>query len=248
MLKKERHNFIIKQINLHNKVLSSDLSEQLKVSEDTIRRDLNELSDTGKLLKVHGGALSKSYHFPFNAVEVYALDAKKAVALKAARLIKDGMDILTGGGTTVIEMVRNIPLNMKATIFTISPLVALELADHQDLQVILIGGQFSKNSQVTLGSQVANYLSEIKVDLCFLGTNGLSVESGVTDSDIEVVQVKKSMIKAANKLIVLTISEKLNSEQRLKVCSHNQIHSLITELDPSAPELAAYHHLGMKII
>lgn len=248
MLKKERHNFIIKQINLHNKVLSSDLSEQLKVSEDTVRRDLNELADLGKLLKVHGGALSKSYHFPFNGAEVYALDAKKAVASKAAKLIKDGMDVLTGGGTTVIEMVKNIPLNMKATIFTISPLVALELADHHDLQVILIGGQFSKNSQVTLGSQVANYLSEIKVDLCFLGTNGLSVENGVTDSDIEVVQVKKSMIKAANRLVVLTISEKLNSEQRLKVCSHNQIHALITELDPDAEELAAYQRLGIKII
>lgn len=248
MLKKERHNFIIKQINLHNKVLSSDLSELLKVSEDTVRRDLNELADMGKLLKVHGGALSKSFHFPFNGTDIYALDEKKAVAVKAANLIKDGMDILTGGGTTVIEMVKNIPLNMKATIFTISPLVALELADHQDLQVILIGGQFSKNSQVTLGSQVTNYLSEIKVDLCFLGTNGLSAKGGVTDSDIEVVQVKKAMIKASNKLIVLTISEKLNSEQRMKVCSNNQIHTLITELDPHSQELSAYHQLGIKII
>ena len=81
-----------------------------------------------------------------------------------------------------------------------------------------------------------------------MGTNGLSVENGVTDSDIEVVQVKKSMIKAANRLVVLTISEKLNSEQRLKVCSHNQIHALITELDPDAEELAAYQRLGIKII
>ena len=248
MLKKERHNFIIKQINLHNKVLSSDLSEQLKVSEDTVRRDLNELADIGKLLKVHGGALSKSYHFPFNGVDIYALDAKKEVARKAAKLIKDGMNILTAGGTTVIEMVKNIPLNIKATIFTISPLVALELADHQDLQVILIGGQFSKNAHVTVGSQVTNYLSEIKADLCFLGTNGLSVENGVTDSDLEVVQVKKAMIKAANKLAVLTISEKLNSEQRMKVCSNNQIHTLITELDPLSNELIAYEELGIKIL
>lgn len=248
MLKKERHNFIIKQINLHNKVLSSDLAEQLKVSEDTVRRDLNELADLGKLLKVHGGALSKSYHFPFNGVDVYALDAKKEVARKAAKLIKDGMNILTAGGTTVIEMVKNIPLNTKATIFTISPLIALELGDHPNLQVILIGGQFSKNSHVTVGSQVTNYLSELKADLCFLGTNGLSVESGVTDSDLEVVQVKKAMIRAANKLVVLTISEKLNSEQRMKVCANNQISTLITELNPESKELAAYHELGIKII
>jgi DeoR/GlpR family transcriptional regulator of sugar metabolism len=64
MLKKERQNFIIKQINLHNKVLISEISDHLGVSGDTVRRDLKELADAGKLLKVHGGALSKSYHFP----------------------------------------------------------------------------------------------------------------------------------------------------------------------------------------
>lgn len=248
MLKKERHNFIIKQINLHNKVLSSDLSEKLKVSEDTIRRDLLELADVGKLLKVHGGALSKSYHFSYNGSDIYAIEAKKVVAAKAAKLIKDGMNILTGGGTTVIEMVKNILPGIKVTVFTISPLVALELADHPNVQVMLIGGQFSKNAQIAIGSQVTNYLSEIRTDLCFLGTNGISIDHGISDSDMEVVHVKKSMIKAANKLVVLTISEKLNTEQRLKVCSNNQINTLITELDPGSKELSDYHNLGINIL
>ncbi len=63
MFKKERHDYIIRQINLHNKVLSTDLSIQLNVSEDTVRRDLSEQADMKKVIKVHGGALSKSYHF-----------------------------------------------------------------------------------------------------------------------------------------------------------------------------------------
>lgn len=248
MLKKERHTLIVRQINLHNKVLSSDLADQLDVSEDTVRRDLNELADMGKLLKVYGGALSKSYHLPSNGADAYTLSAIKTVAEKAAKLIKDGMTVLTSGGTTMIEMVKNIPLTTTATLFTISPLVALELANHIDLQVILVGGQFSKTAGITIGSQVANYLSDIKADLCFLGANGLSAEGGVTDSDLEVVQVKKSMIKAANKLIVLTIAEKLNSEQRVKVCANNQIHTLITELDPLSEELIGYHEVGLKIL
>src|SRR5205809_6213386 len=62
MLKRERQSFILRQVNLHKKVLSSDLSQEMKVSEDTIRRDLNELSENGKIIKVHGGALSKSFH------------------------------------------------------------------------------------------------------------------------------------------------------------------------------------------
>ena len=93
MLKKERHSFIMKQINLHNRVLSSDLSQQLNVSEDTIRRDLNELDETGKILKVHGGGLCKSFHFPFHQNQVYAQDAKRQVALKATGLLKNGIFI-----------------------------------------------------------------------------------------------------------------------------------------------------------
>jgi len=144
MLKKERHSHIIKQLNLHNKVLSSDLAIELNVSEDTIRRDLNELDDSGQIVKVHGGALSKSYHYPFQQNHIYAADAKKEIARKAIDLIKDGMVVLTGGGTTIIEMVRVLPLDLSCTIFTISPPVALQLADHHLIKVVLIGGEFSK--------------------------------------------------------------------------------------------------------
>jgi DeoR/GlpR family transcriptional regulator of sugar metabolism len=240
MLKKERHSHIIKQINLHNKVLSSDLAIELNVSEDTIRRDLNELDETGQIVKVHGGALSKSYHYPFQQNHIYAADAKKSIALKAVELIKDGMVVLTGGGTTIIEMVRSLPLDLSATIFTISPPVALQLADHHLIKVILIGGEFSKDSQVCTGSQVISYLSEIKFDLCFLGTNGISLADGVTDSDLDIVQVKKAMIKASKKLIITCIAEKLNSVQRFRVCDVQQINSLVTDLDPGNDLLQAY--------
>lgn len=231
MLKKERQTYIMKQINLHNKVLSSDLSQQLDVSEDTIRRDLNELDEAGKLLKVHGGALSKSFHFPFHQNEVYAQESKKQVALKAINLIKEGMVVLTGGGTTMIEMAKLIPPDLELTFFTISPLVALELAEHPKLTVILIGGLLSKNTQINIGARVINELSEINVDLCFLGANGIDAKEGITDSDWEVVQVKKAMIRSSSRVAVLSISEKLNSVQKMKVCRLKDIDYLITEID-----------------
>jgi DeoR/GlpR family transcriptional regulator of sugar metabolism len=106
MLKKERHDFIMRQINLHNRVLSSDLVQMLNVSEDTVRRDLQELYETSQLFKVHGGALSKSYQSSYDDTSVYAKDAKIAIARKAINLIKDGMVILTGGGTTLIELAK----------------------------------------------------------------------------------------------------------------------------------------------
>lgn len=240
MLKEERQAYILRQINLHNRVLSADLSEKLKVSEDTVRRDLNELAETGKVTKVYGGALSKSYHFPFQENEVYAREAKKIIGVKAAKLIKPGMTVLAGGGTTMLEMARAFPKNLQCTFFTISPLVALEMAERSLAEVILIGGRLSTSSNVTTGSQVINQLSEIKVDLCLLGTNSLSIEEGLTDSDWEIIQIKKAMLRCSEKTALLSISEKLNSVQKMKVCGLSNIQYLITDLDPTHEALTKF--------
>ncbi len=240
MLKEERQALIMRQINLHNKVLSSDLSTQLNVSEDTIRRDLNELAENGSILKVHGGALSKSFHYPFQQNEVYAKDAKKEIARKVIQLLRDNMLVLVGGGTTMIEVARMLPDTLKCTFFTISPLLALELAEHPLVDVILVGGQLSKSSHINIGAQVINQLAEVKVDLCILGTNALSLADGMTDSDWEVVQVKKAMLKSAKKTVVMSIAEKLNSIQNMKVCNLSAIHYLVTDLDPDSASLQEY--------
>ncbi len=237
MLKEERQAFIMREVNLHNKVLSSDLSVQLNVSEDTIRRDLNELAENGKVLKVYGGALSKSYHYPFQDNEVYARESKRVIALKAVTLIQDGMTLLLGGGTTMLELARSVPPKLNCTYFTISPLVALELAERSEDDVVLIGGKLAKSTNVTIGSQVINQLSEIRVDLCLLGTNSLSVEEGVTDSDWEVVQIKKAMLRSSLRTGILSIAEKLNTVQKMKVANINAIDYLVTDLEPDHESL-----------
>ncbi|MDB5010888.1 MAG: Transcriptional regulator, DeoR family [Mucilaginibacter sp.] len=240
MLKEERLNYIISQINIHNKVLSADLSVQLHVSEDTVRRDLNELTDSGQIIKVHGGAISKSFHYTFLEKEVYKKDAKKEIARKALELIEDGMIILVGGGTTMIELARIIPESLHCTFFTVSPLVALELAENPNLDVHLIAGKLSSNSQILVGAEVINQLAEIQPDICFLGTNSVSLKNGITDSDWEVVQVKKAMIKSAAETVILSIGEKLDSSQKMKVCPLDAINYLITDMDPNDESLEKY--------
>src|ERR1700761_6460632 len=186
MLKEERFQYIISQINIHNKVLSSDLSARLNVSEDTIRRDLNELTESGQIIKVHGGAISKSFHFPYSVRgDVYKKEEKKETARKAVRLIEDGMLVIAGGGTTMIELARLIPNNVYCTFLTISPLVAIELGGHPNVSVHLVGGKLSSETQIIIGAQVIHQLSEIQADLCFMGTNSLSLTKGITDSDWE---------------------------------------------------------------
>ncbi|WP_017256872.1 DeoR/GlpR family DNA-binding transcription regulator [Pedobacter arcticus] len=240
MLKEERQAYIIKQINLHNKVLSSDLSEKLVVSEDTIRRDLNDLADAGKILKVHGGALSKSFHYPFHDTDTYAKEGKKEIARKVLSLIKDGMLVLVSGGTTMIELARMIPDRLACTFFTVSPLVAIELVEYPNVTVILLGGNLSKNAQISVGSAVISQLADIKFDLCLLTSSSFSLKDGVTDSDWEVVQVKKAMVKAATKTALIGIAEKLDTIQKLKVCDLNALDYLVTELSPDDEKLHAY--------
>lgn len=248
MLKKERHDIVMRQINLHNRVLTSDLVQLLDVSEDTIRRDLQELSDQNLLYKVHGGALSKSYHSSFDDSTVYAKEAKIIIAKKTIPLIKDGMVILTGGGTTIIELVKQLPENLQATFFTISPLVAVELAKYPKVEVILIGGLFSKNSQITYGGHVINQLAEINADLCLLGTSALHPKDGLTDTDWEINQLKKRMLSSSRKSAVLCISEKLNISLRLKVTALENISYLVTELSPSDGILEDYKAKGLKLL
>ncbi len=248
MLKKERQAHILQQINIHNKVLSSDLSVQLDVSEDTIRRDLQELDEEGKLTKVHGGALSKSFHFTIQNNDIYLLTEKRIIAHKAVELIKDGMFVVLSGGTTIRELIKALPENLNATFITPSIPTALELLNHPNSECIFVGNRLLKSAQMSIGAESVTRLGEIKADLCFLGTNSISVQDGITDLEWEVIEVKRAMIKCAAKTVSLAIAEKINTVQRLKVCDIAAIDILITELAGDNEMLEPYKNAGLSVL
>jgi DeoR/GlpR family transcriptional regulator of sugar metabolism len=219
----------------------SDLCQQLNVSLDTVRRDIKQLEKKGKVIKVHGGAISPNFHQPFQQQEVYARSEKKEIAKKALALIKDGMTLLTGGGTVMLELARILPEHLTGTMFTVSPFVALETAQRSSVEVILLGGRVSRNSYICTGASVASEIAALHVDLCLLGTNGLSLNEGITDYDWEVAQVKKNILKASEKSALLSISEKLGTVQKVQVCKLKTIDYLITELHPNDEKLESYH-------
>src|SRR5215212_7641747 len=249
MLKMERQAYILHQVNLHNKVLSADISQQINVSDDTIRRDLQDLAKDGKIIKVHGGALSPSYHNGHHSKrEIYAYTQKKIIAQKAASLIKNGMFVLTGGGTTIIELARALPSSLHATFISGSIPAIYEYMNHPNIDVIVIGDKISKNSKITVGLEAISRIRQIKADLCFMGINAINIENGVSDNDWDVVQIKKAMIESSQKLVCLTIVEKINSQQPIQVCESNKIDTLITEASPDEPLLQAYIKSGIKVL
>ena len=234
MLSEERHQYILAQLARRNRVVVSELCATLKVSLDTVRRDLKELEKAGKLLKVHGGAVAPDFHFPYQQAEVYARHEKQHIARKAMRLIEDGMTLLAGGGTVMLELARMIPENLKGTFFTVSPLVALEVTQRSRVEVILLAGRLLPDSYICTGSTVVAQLSGIRADLCLMGANDLSIADGLTESNWEVAQVKKAMLRAANKNAILCLSEKLGTSQKIQVCKSSELDILITELAPGA--------------
>jgi DeoR/GlpR family transcriptional regulator of sugar metabolism len=247
MLKKERQEFILHQLNLHNKILCADLSTKMGVSDDTIRRDLQELAQEDKLIKVHGGALSKSFHTAFDRKMVYNLEDKHIIAQKTAALVQSGMYILTSGGTSILEFAKSLDTNLNATFFTCSLNAAIEFAHHPSIEVVMIGDKVSKDSMLTTGASAVQIIESIQADLCILGINSLDTQFGLSENDWEVVQIKKAMIKASKKTICIGISEKLNSQQKIKVANLDEIDILITELDPNDPTLLPFKHKGLTI-
>jgi len=249
MLKKERQAFILHQVNLHNRVLSTDLSLHMKVSDDTIRRDLQELAEAGKIIKVHGGALSSSFHHnPSTPEDIYSYDKKKIIAQKANKLLRNGMFILSSGGTTIMELARSLSPDLHATFLSCSVPAVLEYSNHPKCEVIMIGDKVSKNSKFSAGPEAISRIRQLNCDLCFMGINALDIRHGITDNDWDVVQVKKAMIESSQKLVCLTIAEKINTRQPIEVCEATKIDLLITERSPDDELLLPYRKAGITVL
>ena len=249
MLKEERQHAIIKEVAVRNRVLLADMAEKLDVSIDTVRRDVKELDATGKLRKVHGGAVSLGFvSNPSISTNIYASAQKKEIAQKALSLIREDSVIFIDGGTTCLELARHIPVDLTITCFTISLPVAMVLNSRPGTRVILIGGEVNPDSQITMGKSTIHELSAVNFDTSFIGTGYVDVEFGLSEMDWDIAQVKKAVVRASKKTILLTISEKLNSTNRFRTCDIRAVNTLITELDRGDKELEPYRELGIELI
>ncbi|MCM5664156.1 DeoR/GlpR family DNA-binding transcription regulator [Galbibacter mesophilus] len=249
MQKKERQALIVEEVRTNRNVSSSVLAEKLQVSEDTIRRDLNDLDRKGLVMKVHGGAVStiqRLYHY--NEDVIFNKESKAIIAQKSNSIIKDGMVAIISGGTTNLMFAKQLPKDLKATIYTYSFPIAMQLSEHPSVEVIFLGGKINKKSMVTVGVDVVQSLSEIIADVCFIGVSSINLPNGLTDEGYEISLIKKVMIKASDKVVALATSNKLNLRQNYSVCDLKEINTLVTELDLNEPKLQDYLSTGLQIL
>ncbi len=249
MLKEERFQYILEKLRTHQKVLSAELSTELGVSEDTIRRDLHELSQSGRLRKVHGGALPPSpVYLSYKEREGYAQHNKMLIAQKAVELVKDGQTVIMDGGTTTLQIARLLPAQLKATVFTNSLPIALQLAEHSQVEVVLAGGKLFKQAQVTMGLETIETFRQVRADLCFLGVCSIHFEIGLSVPNREEAQVKRSMMAASAQAVALATTEKIGTAEAYVVDGLQALDILITDMAPGNEILNLYKEKGVELL
>ncbi len=248
MLKEERHQKILDEVSLRNRILLTDIADQLKISVDTVRRDVKDLDQKQLIKKVHGGAISLGFVSNNITSDVFDVEEKRIIAHKALPFVHEGAVIFIDGGTTCMELARVIPLNKKITCFTLSLPIATELVSKPNVDLIFIGGKISKDSHMSVSIGAINELAQIRFDYSFISTGYIDPSHGLSEFDWEVVQIKRAIVKSSKKPILLCISKKFNSQQKYKCVNINNIDTLITELSPHDIRLEPFKSLKINIL
>lgn len=247
--KEERVQYILEQLKKRQKVEYAELSLALKVSEDTVRRDINELAGTGLISKVKGGALPKTIiPASFQNREIYATGNKEIIARKATALFKDGQTVIFDGGTTPYLIAASLPHNIALTVITHSFPVANLFLESPSIELIFVGGPVSRNSKITGGIDAYKYYEGLHVDICILGVHSIHHEFGITDPIAGEATVKELITTISDKVIAVPTAEKMNAVSTYKVCMPSAIDTLVTDLEPGNSALTVYHNKGITII
>ena len=230
------------------KVTASELVDHFAVSQDTIRRDLGELAAAGLLQRVHGGALPrpKDTGKDFFTRIGETNEAKRQLAQLAADQVQDGQIVLFDSGSTTLQIAQSLPHSIRLTVVTPSPMIAIALADHRDVKVILAGGQLNPATLSTSGHEAVRLIQGIKADLLFTGVCALHPQVGISSLHFDEVAVKQALLDSASHVVAVTTADKLGAVEPFVVAPCNRIHTLITELH--VPSVEAYEQLGVEVL
>ncbi len=228
----------------------SDLSRKFRVSEMTIRRDLDWLAERELVMRVHGGAIAFQEHpeKPFGDRLNESNLQKKAIGRAAAYLVEDGDRIILDAGTTTRQVAIALACKKNITVITNNLAAAYELARCANIDTILLGGSLKHQELCTVGPMVVQGLAALSAGKLFLSAAGLALKHGATDPDLREVEVKQAMIAAAERVILAADSSKWGRRELARIATLQQIHCLISD-DALPPEaMAVLEAEGVEVI
>lgn len=250
LFSQERRGRIVELIAERKKLTVHELCKLLDVSPATVRSDLRDLDRDGLLVRTHGGAIEKSqtgYERICSQRSAEHLEAKRAIARAAERLIADGDTILLDTGTTTIELAKRLPSRRQLTVVTNDLEIARSLESSGSVEVVQLGGVVRKGHHCTVGPPSLHMVGGLRVDTAFMATNSLSLESGATTPDLRQAETKRAMLSIARKVVLLCDSSKLGRESFACFADLEQIDVLITD-DLAGPLRAALEDQGVEVV
>jgi DeoR family transcriptional regulator of aga operon len=241
-LRRDRMLAVIRELDF---VRVADLSERFGISEVTVRSDLATMASRGELRRIRGGAIARSIpdnERPFEESEASFAEEKVAIGRAAAELIREGETVLMDVGTTIAATARALAARVELrnlVVFTNGLKTALELeAASPRVSVVILGGTLRPLQHSLVEPMASLILEEINVHTLFLGCNGVDVVGGVTNVNLPEAEVKKRMLKAASRVVVLADSSKLGRVELAHLCPIEDVDLVITgrSADPAIVE------------
>jgi DeoR family transcriptional regulator, fructose operon transcriptional repressor len=249
MFAEERKQRILETLNRDRVVKVSELSALLRVSEASVRRDLQELEESGLLKRTHGGAItntSATFEPSLAEKEDRYRAEKAAIAGIAVEMIQEGDTIILDSGSTTLQIARQLKQRRNITVVTNSMNIALELAA-SSVELVLTGGLLRPKILSQVGPITENTLAGLHVDKLFLATNGIDLEGGLTTPNLLEAQTKKAMLRSAAEVIVVADHSKFGRTAFSHVCDLNQVHCLVTDGAAPAQYLSALEEQGVRV-
>ena len=251
MLAAERRNIILEKIHEDKKVIVSELSREFDVSEETIRRDLEKLSEEGIVTKTYGGAVlneKSSIDLPFNVRQKANPEGKRAIARLVSSQISDGDHIFLDASTTAVFIAKNIKDKKRLTVITNSIENLLELSDVDGWDIISTGGLLKAGSMSLLGKKASDGVNAYNADKLFLSCKGFDIKKGITDGNDETASLKQDMVKASEKVYLAVDSTKFDKVAFSQIGNLEDIDVVITDKRPKEEWLEAFKSAGVKCI
>jgi DeoR family transcriptional regulator, fructose operon transcriptional repressor len=251
MYAEERQQEIVKIARKNARVDVMALAEELNVTAETIRRDLTALERAGVLRRVHGGAIpvERIGFEPAVAARDAVLTAEKERIAKAAlaEVPEDGAIILDAG-TTTARLAQVLPNDRELTVVVNSPVLATILGPRPNITVLLLGGRLRGRTLAAVDDWALRPLADLYVDVAFMGTNGCSVERGLTTPDQAEAAVKRAMIAAARRVVVLADHTKVGNDNLARFGSMSNVDVLITDSGLDAELATELEEAGVRVV
>lgn len=229
----ERQKKIIEYIEMNTSAQIHELAAKFRVSEATIRRDLDDLDTQGALRRTHGGAIkmsrSTSYENVYSEKISFMTDEKHRIAEYAARLVHAGDTVMIDSGTTTFFVAQALSAVENLTIITNDLFIACQTDIHPSSTLIVTGGSCRQGRQELVGTITENFLRETHVDIAFIGVDGIDINCGMTNANFPEVGVKKLMMKAAMRSVFVADHSKFGRIALARICDLSEAGLLITD-------------------